>query len=131
MGSPGSDPLDQQAILILLHFDCSQETELQHQSTIRPLAASLDLLFNLLVHYYTWDNQKHLMVCIGRIFNQAEIDIVIISVSLLGSADTIFNQILTPPPPFGQRPDFVTLFWHPSLKSRMFLLQLPWVLNHH
>ena len=78
MGSPGSDPLDPTAKLLLLHFDCSQETGLQHQSTIRPLpaslnllftvavviivtvtvlhlifAASLDLLFNLLVHYYT------------------------------------------------------------------------------
>ena len=52
MGSPGSDPLDEIAIIPLLHFDCSQETGLQHQSTIRPLAASLDLLFNLLVHYY-------------------------------------------------------------------------------
>ena len=53
MGSPGSDPLEPYALLSLLHFDCSQEAGLQHQSTIRPLAASLDLLFNLLVHYYT------------------------------------------------------------------------------
>ena len=53
MGSPGSDPLDHPAAPMLLHFHCSQEAGLQHQGTIRSLAASLDLLFNLLVHYYT------------------------------------------------------------------------------
>ena len=58
MGSPGSDSLDPTTILLLLHLDCSQEAGLQHQSTIRPLAASLDLLFNLLVHYYAWDNMR-------------------------------------------------------------------------
>ena len=53
MGSPGSDPLDTFAIPLLLHFDGSQETGLQHQSMIRPLAASLDLICNLFVLYYT------------------------------------------------------------------------------
>ena len=52
MGSPGSETLDENAILVLLHLDCSQETGFHHQSTIRPLAASLLLLFNLFVHYY-------------------------------------------------------------------------------
>ena len=56
MGSPGSDPLDEIAIILLLHLQCRQEAGLQHEGTIRPLAASLHLLFNLLVHYYTWDN---------------------------------------------------------------------------
>ena len=81
MDSPGSDPMDETAIL--LHFHCSQEAGLQHEGTIRPLAAylhiiftiavtiaiviaftvfhlilaaSLHLLFNLLVHNYTWGN---------------------------------------------------------------------------
>ena len=56
MGSPGSDPLDIIATPMLLHLQCSQEAGLQHEGTIRPLAASLHLLFNLLVHYYTWGN---------------------------------------------------------------------------
>ena len=54
MDSPGSDPMDETAIL--LHFHCSQEAGLQHEGTIRPLAPSLHLLFNLLVHNYTWGN---------------------------------------------------------------------------
>ena len=56
MGSPGSDPLDPIAILMLLHLQCSQEAGLQHEGTIRPLPASLPLLYNLLVHYYTLGN---------------------------------------------------------------------------
>ena len=59
MSSPGSDPLDTKALLMLLHFHCSQEAGLQHQGTIRPLDASLDLLFNLLVHYYIWDHKEN------------------------------------------------------------------------
>ena len=60
MSSPGSDPLDEIAILLLLHLQCSQEAGLQHEGTIRPLSPSLDLLFNLLVHYYTQGNIENI-----------------------------------------------------------------------
>ena len=49
MGSPGSDSLDLIAIPMLLHLQCSQEARLQHEGTIRPLAASLHIIFTIAV----------------------------------------------------------------------------------
>ena len=60
MGSPGSDPLDIKASLLLLHLQCSQEAGLQHEGTIRPLPASLHLLYNVLVQYYTWGDIENI-----------------------------------------------------------------------
>ena len=56
--TPGSDPLDPIAILLLLDFYCVDASVLQHEGTVRPLLVFLALLF---VDEHTWFDKIQLM----------------------------------------------------------------------